>query len=233
MALDLIFPLSDGGRRSGLDLKKTRTTDQAKGFSKRCYLGRETHLFDPSTFFEFTLFLRMRGSSLLLTVVSASFRRSAWNIYWVSYGPHSAASSCQNDLPAAHSPPLLLAGPFLSILTIFLLTATATLLLFLLQRQLLIGIIIDKIIHVASFLTLKDAKQIPSFMLPSLQHLMNLPSVKTLTRPPPLDPFFFSFASSFGTSAKLSRFLVFSTYMALCSRSFFCSSSSLLRFSSY
>lgn len=95
MALDLIFPLSDGGRRSGLDLKKTRRTDQAKGFSKRCYLGRETHLFDPSTFFEFTLFLRMRSSSLLLTVVSASFRRSAWNIYWVSYGPHSAAFSCQ------------------------------------------------------------------------------------------------------------------------------------------
>lgn len=146
-----------------------------------------------------------------------------------------ASFSCiqlSNDLPAAHSPPLLLAGPFLSILTLLLLTATATLLLFLLQRQLLIGIIIDKIIHVASFLTLKDAKQIPSFMLPLLQHLMNLPSVKTLTRPP-LDPFFFSFASSFGTSAKLSRFLVFSTYMALCSRSFFCSSSSLLRFSSY
>lgn len=96
MALDLIFPLSDGGRRSGLDLRKTRITDQAKRSSKRCYLGRETYLFNPSTFFESTLFLRMRGSSLLLTVVSASFHRSAWNIYWASYGPHSAVkrSAC-------------------------------------------------------------------------------------------------------------------------------------------
>lgn len=59
---------------------------------------------------------------------------------------------------AAHSPPLLLAGPFLSILALLLLTATAALLLFLLQWQLLIGIIIDKIIHITSFLTLKDAK---------------------------------------------------------------------------
>lgn len=34
MALDLIFPLSDGGRRSGLDLKKTRT-DQTKTHFKK------------------------------------------------------------------------------------------------------------------------------------------------------------------------------------------------------
>lgn len=64
-----------------------------------------------------------------------------------------------SNYPAAtHSPPLLFAGLFLSILALLLLTATATLPLFLLQWQLLIGIIIDKIIHIASFLTLKDAK---------------------------------------------------------------------------
>lgn len=34
MALDLIFPLSDGGRRSGLDLKHTRT-DQTKTHFKK------------------------------------------------------------------------------------------------------------------------------------------------------------------------------------------------------
>lgn len=63
-----------------------------------------------------------------------------------------------NYPPAAHSPPFLPAGPFLSILTLLLLTSTATPLLFLPQWQLLIGIIIDKIIHIASFLALKDAK---------------------------------------------------------------------------
>lgn len=58
-------------------------------------------------------------------------------------------------------------------------------------------------------------------------------SVLTLTRPPPPPPpFFLSLAISFDPSAKVSRFLVFSTYKALCSRSFFCSSTSLLRFSS-
>lgn len=61
--------------------------------------------------------------------------------------------------PAAHSPPLLLAGLSLSILTLLLLTTTATLLLFLLQRQVLIGIVVDKIVHIASFLTLKDVKR--------------------------------------------------------------------------
>lgn len=57
-------------------------------------------------------------------------------------------------------------------------------------------------------------------------------SVTTLTRPPP-PPFFFSLGISFAPSSKLSRFLVFSTYSARCSRSFFCSSCSLFRFSSY
>lgn len=76
------------------------------------------------------------------------------HLFGVSYGPHLLS----NYPPATHSPPLLLAGLFLAILTLLLLTATATLLLFLLQWQLLIGIIIDKIIHIASFLTLKDEK---------------------------------------------------------------------------
>lgn len=56
-------------------------------------------------------------------------------------------------------------------------------------------------------------------------------SVTTLTRPPP-PPFFFSLGISFAPSSKVSRFLVFSTYSARCSRSFFCSSCSLFRFSS-
>lgn len=56
--------------------------------------------------------------------------------------------------------------------------------------------------------------------------------IATLTRPPP-PPFFFSLGISFAPSSKVSRFLVFSTYSARCSRSFFCSSCSLFRFSSY
>lgn len=35
MALDLIFPLSDGGRRSGLNLKKTRRIDQTQTHFKK------------------------------------------------------------------------------------------------------------------------------------------------------------------------------------------------------
>lgn len=45
MALDLIFPLNDGGRRSGLDLKKTRKTDQTQIHLKKMLSWKKTSPF--------------------------------------------------------------------------------------------------------------------------------------------------------------------------------------------
>lgn len=55
---------------------------------------------------------------------------------------------------AEHLPPLLLLP--LSLLILLLFTATGLSLLLLLQRQVLVRLIINKIVHVASFLTLGE-----------------------------------------------------------------------------
>lgn len=150
----------------------------------------------------------------------------------VSHVPCSAV--VMNNL-TAHSP-LLLAWLLLSILTLLRLAATATLPpLLLLHWQVLIRVVVDKLIHISSFLTLHTEMSNKKIIHAALNPGQSLPifqlPVLSLTRPPLL-LFFFSLGISFGPSAKVSRFLVFSTYNARCSRSFFCSSSSLFRFSS-
>lgn len=138
-------------------------------------------------------------------------------------------------MAAADSPPPLFAGLLISIFNILLLTPAATLsLLLLLHWQILVRVIIDKLIHVTSFLTLEREKN-SCYSCCIHSNLMCLLTQLTRTRPPPPPPppFFLSLAISLDPSAKVSRFLVFSTYRALCSRSFFCSSASRLRFSSW
>lgn len=193
------------------------------------------YLSDLLALFRLPLFFGLRRSLLVVAVVSPSFVGSGTQVDTCQY-PRRLVAPRSIWIAACHWP-LLLAGLLLSILTLLRLTATdaaALPLLLLLHGQVLVRIVVDKLVHVTSVLTLqREASESfnATFNGAHGETMIRL-SVTTLTRPPP-PPFFFSLGISFAPSSKLSRFLVFSTYSARCSRSFFCSSCSLFRFSSY
>lgn len=116
-------------------------------------------LFNLLAFFGFTLLLGLWHSSLFITVISFFFSRSETHnvffqnsFFWSQNKPHL-------ELAATNSPPPFLLLP-LPILVFLLLAAapTLSLLLLLLHWQVLVRVIIDKLVHVTSFLTLRDKK---------------------------------------------------------------------------
>lgn len=120
---------------------------------------------DLLALFRFPLLLGLRRPLLIVAVVSRPFVGSETQVITVSI----PGSMCRRSAEQfqCHAP-LLLAGLLLSILALLRLAATDAaalppLLLF--QWQVLIRIIVDKLVHVASFLTLggKEKKARKSF----------------------------------------------------------------------
>lgn len=103
------------------------------------------------------------AASWLVVLLRRRCRLLPWWV-WKAEGQTCGSASCPSEAAGwkhgtAHSPPLLLAWLLLSVLALLLLAAAASPpLLLLLGGQVLVRVVVDKLVHVASFLALSGTK---------------------------------------------------------------------------